>query len=378
MEEQNEDFIIDLKYYFSEAYKIDFGSFSKKIEFDLNNLIKSEILNYRYSDVMVIGRKSFNLFQPYIKKIKKNPLQEIYTIKLFSFTEHPIVSTLHPSALDFFNPIQAIEILWKKIFGKIILLTDAIKTGEEVSEVIENLTPDKISKVCGYLANKNGLSQLQKKYPKIQFSFLNIVNDTNYDIEQDRLQYVYQSRLIPIDGDHPFEIYSLKHQMNFDDLNLLIINIINKYKSADKDVKKDQLIVEHISSYTINLDFNAVLKEKPDFNQKFFKIDRMQFRYKFDPIQSQLRIMVLALDLTDPNLLINEKQAIEYKQCGLKLPFKMCEGVFIPPSSKDNPQQKICPLCIDRNISKFIISDFELEFFKNLESIGVKIEKLYT
>lgn len=376
MVEDNEVLNVDLAYYFSEAYKIEFEPYSKLVESDLDHLICSEILSYKFSDVFVIGRKGMNLFQPYIKKVNgKNNLQGIYAIQLFSFSEHPLIKILHPGRFSNFKPIKFIESLRKKYFGNVILLTDAIKSGNEIIEVIENLPPHKISKICGYLANKNGLSTLQKKYPYIQFSFSKIVDDANYDIEQDRLQLIYQSRLIPIDGDHPYRIYSLKYQISTEDLVVHINDLIGKFRLAGTDIKKDYLIVPQISSYTVNLDFNAVSQENPDLKQNLYEVERLQLRFKIDPKLSQLRIMALALDLTsDP--ILNGGCSIEYQNCGIKILKKMCETIYIPHPLKDNPHEKICPLCIDKNISNFVISYTERELFKILDSNGVKIEKL--
>jgi hypothetical protein len=373
-----ENSLIDLKFYFSKAYKIDFDTYSKQVEETLATLISSEISNYKYSDVFVVGRKGINLFQPYIKKIKGNlDLQGIFAIQLFSFSEHPFVKIIYPIRFSNYKIIQLLDSVRKKFLGNTILLTDAINSGNEISEVIDNINPKNITKVCGYLANKNGLSLLQKKYPKIQFSFPRIMDDDNYTIEQDNLQHIYHSRLIPIDGDHPYRIYSLKYQIDIDDLIVHIDRIINKFKSIENpDVKKDILIVPHISSYTINLNFNAFLNEYPDLKQDLFTIERFQMRIKFDPKISQLRIMVLALDIINSASLTNG-DSIKYKQCGLKFLDKLCESIHLPTFLKDNPPEKICPLCVDNYISNLLLSHVERELVKFLEREGVKIEKMY-
>jgi hypothetical protein len=376
MAENNRVQNIDFSYYFSEAYKIEFEPYSKRVESDLSNLINSEILKYKYSDVFVIGRKGINLFQPYIAKVNgKNNLQGIYAIQLFSFSEHPLVKILHPIYVSGFKPLRIFETFRKRHSANKILLTDAIKTGHEIIEVIDTLKRDKISKVCGYLANKNGLSELQKEFPEIQFSFSKIVDDIDYDKEQDRLQHIYQSRLIPIDGDHPYKIYSLKYQISTDDLVIYVNDAISKFKLPDTDIKKDVLIVPHISSYTLNLDFEAVSKENPDLKQDFYEIERLQMRFKIDPKNSQLRIMALALDQTN-NLVANGGHSIEFQKCGMKILKKICDGICIPNPLKDKPEEKICPLCIDVHISNFIISYTEKELFKILDSKGVKIERM--
>ncbi len=367
---------IDLKYYFSQAYNTKSEPYSKNVESDLGQLIKSEIMNFKYSDVYVIGRKGINLFQPYIKKVNwRSNLQGIYVIQLFSFTEHPFVRILQPIRTSDFKLIRFFERIRKKYFGNIILLTDAIKTGNEITEVIEGLQQFKISKVCGYLANKNGLSTLQKKFPDIQFSFVKIVDDINYDLEQDKLQYIYQTRLIPIDGDHPYRIYFLKFQISPDDLVTFVKQAIYKFKLVDADIIKDDLIVPDISSYTAILDFNTVSLENPDLKQDAFEVELIKMRFKIDPKLSQLRIMAIALDQTN-NPIPNEGTPIKFPKCGIKIFNKMCEAMYIPRPLRDKPEEKICPLCIDMHISNYIIWYTERELFKILESRGVKIEKM--
>lgn len=376
MAESDEDIIVDMKHYFSEAYALDFEPYSKHVNNILDHLIKSEILNYKNSDVLVIGRKGVSLFQPYIKTVnRENNLQGIFTIQLFSHSKHPIIKMVQPHRYSDFKPLKQIECIRKRFYGKVILLTDAINSGNEISEVIKTIDPKNISKICGYLANKDCLSELQKKYPRIQFSFIKIVNKEEYTLEQDRLQLIYHSRLIPIDGEHPYQIYSLKYQLSPEDLVNHMDNIFSKFKLAETNLKKDELLVPNISSYTINLDYNILCQENPELIQQVYDIERLQVRFKIDPKESKLRIMALAL-VNNTDIDINKQCNIEYKTCGINILKKMCETISIPHPMKDKPQEKICPLCIDLNISNFIIFYAEKELFKILESNGVKIDKM--
>jgi hypothetical protein len=367
---------MDLKTYFAESYKTDFDTINKQVESDLNSLIKSEISKEKYSDVFVLGRKGISLFQPYIKKVNgENHLQGIYSIQLYSHSPHALIKLLHPHRFSKFLPRKLIEIFRKRRSGNVILLTDAIKTGTEVVTIIdETIRPNSVKKVCGYLARRDGLLFLQKKYPKIQFSFPKIVDAENYDNEQDRLQHIYQSRLIPSDGDHPYRIYSLKYQIGITDILLIIDKIILKYKSPDyPEIKTDTLIVPHISSNTFYLDLDLFLRENTNLQQELYTIVRAKIRIKFDPKTSQLRIMALALDdvEADPE---SEVTLIKYRQCNLDLKSKLCD-VLVGPDMEETFPQKFCPHCLDVNISNTILDYVERELIKELVSNGIKIEK---
>jgi len=369
---------MDLKTYFSESYNTKYETIKEKVEGDLDSLIKFEVSKEKYSDVLVLGRKGVSLFEPYIKKINGvNNLQGIYSIQLYSHTHHALIKILHPHRFSKFLPRKLIETVRKRTSGNVILLADAIKTGTEVSTVIDNtIQSEKVKKVCGYLANKQGLIFLQKKYPKIQFSFPNIVDANKYDDEQDKLQHIYQCRLIPSDGDHPYRIYSLKYQIGIDDLVSTIDKIVEKYKSPEYPIiKKDTLLIPHISSYTINLNLDSFLQEYANLQQNLYKIIRSQLRIKFDPNKSQLRIMALALDDTEADP-VSESALIKYRQCGLDLQKKFCYELIGPEDDdKDTFPKKFCPLCLDINISNKLLDYVEVELINKLESNGIKMEK---
>lgn len=365
--------------YFKETFKQDHEPYSGNVHDALNKLIISEIVDHNNYNILVIGRKGLNLFQPYITAINQtNNLQEIYTIRLFSHTKHPMIRPVGPRGHSDHRPINKKESIKDGCSSsQYILLTDAINTGDEIQKVMNTIEPESISKICGYLANKDKLSELQKNYPNIQFSFIKIENEDEYTLEQDRLQHISQSRLIPTDGEHPYRIYSLKYQVSTEDLVNHMDNIFSKFKSDGyRLLKKDYLIVPNISSYTINLDYSKLCEENPELIQPYYVIERMQVRFKIDPKVSKLMIMALALDLTN-NIYIhtNGKCHIEYNKCGINIHDKMCEKVEMPTPMEDNPRDKICPLCIDFNISNLLISYAENELFKILESNGVKIEQ---
>lgn len=367
-----------MREYFKETFKQDHEPYSRNVHDALNKLIISEIVDHNNYNILVIGRKGLNLFQPYITAINQtNNLQDIYTIRLFSHTKHPMIRPVGPQRHSDHRPINEKEpIKDGRSSLPYILLTDAINTGDEIQKVMNTIKPEDISKICGYLANKDSLSDLKKKYPRIQFSFIKIVNKDEYYLEQDRLQPISQSRLIPTDGEHPYRIYSLKYQLSTEDLVNHMDNIFSIFREEGSRLKNDYLSIPNISSYTINLDYNKLCEENPELIQPYYDIEIMKVRFKIDPKISKLMIMALALTLTNnTDIHTNGKCHIEFKKCGMNIHDKMCENDDMPIPMEDKPQEKICPLCIDLNISNFIIAYAEKELFKILESNGIKIEQ---
>jgi len=185
---------IESKY--SESFDMDPIDIANNIEKKLEEFVFKEITS-QYSNIYVLERKGLNLFLPYLDLSRKS--YGINSIKL-----------LYNSNI---TRVNCYSVNNKK--KENVLLTDAIGEGKEVDSTIRNLSkffPEKnISKVCTYLAKKEGLDKLIEKYPSIQFNHIKMAtNSEEYWEEHKRLLCVYHNRMEPIDGEHPYILFDIK------------------------------------------------------------------------------------------------------------------------------------------------------------------------
>ncbi len=187
----NVETTIDLREVFSSAYEKDPVEMSAEIEGDLSDLVSKEILSEIPTNIYVSERKGVNLFHPFFNSILEK--HRLTSISLYKQT--PIVRMKEAKSIS---------------KDTSILLTDTIGEAKEV-EIISKILNDSgipLSKVCGYLAKKEGLENLQNQFPLIQFKFVyEAENDKAYKDALWRLTLVYHSRIEPPDSSHPmFEV----------------------------------------------------------------------------------------------------------------------------------------------------------------------------
>lgn len=371
MEKTNQESSIDINTYFSESFNTDENKYLPEFDTTIKNLLASEISGYSNLQIILVGRKSKSLFQPYIKQISEtNALRQIEIIQIYSHTAHPLVRIVSPLCNHGKNKTEINQN--KEVDDntmETIILVDAINHGNEIRTVLEHYEDTKILKICGYLANKKTLSGLRKNHTDIQFSFVKIAEELdNYNAEQDRLQLIYQNRLIPIDSDHPYKIYALKFQIGAEDIKAYIISVLHPLVTDENEIQENQLLAKNIFSYTAELDYTNICAKFPELQSDKYNVDVIKIRFKIDETTSKMCITAMAL--------VNIDSDIAYNNCSIPIIDKCCRHIIVPEEPKDKPQEKICPNCIDRTISLRLLQHIDSEIKKMLSKANITIDEL--
>ncbi|WP_292518422.1 hypothetical protein [Methanoculleus sp.] len=323
-----------------DAHPVDIAH---RIENQLEEFVLAEITP-QHPNVYVLERKGFNLFRPYFDPSRNvsglNSIKLLYnskTIRINCYSEN--------------DPEK-----------ENVLVTDAIGEGKEVDITLSTLNefrPEiKISKVYAYLAKQDGLNKLVENFPLIQFNSLKLVTSSeDYREEHKRLFCVYHSRMEPIDGEHPYKIYDIKSVES--DIIHDVQSAIPSIYPGEFDIKEDKLLINSKKAFSVNiLEPDLILNRFSWYDPEVYEVDRMQFRFKYDPENFKLRVMALSLINYNPNLLSKWPHLI-FGNCFKKLDVKFCQTSIGCSTRSSQFIVTCCPHCIDWNISQYLLSQFE-------------------
>ncbi len=224
---------------------------------------------------------------------------------------------------------------------------------------LKQSSPDlHISKVYTYLARKEGLDRLIEDFPSIRFKSLKIAASLeDYQEEHKRLLCVYHNRMEPIDGEHPYGIFDVKSTRS--DILRDVRSIIPSIYSGKFNVKEDKLLISSKKAFTVNiLEPALVLNEFCWYDPEIYEVDRMQFRFKYDPENFQLRVMALSLINFFPNMLSELPHHIS-GSCLKKFDTPFCKPSFGHSTHSDQFIVACCPHCIDYNVSQYLLNEFK-------------------
>ncbi|MEG3056432.1 MAG: hypothetical protein RQM90_10320 [Methanoculleus sp.] len=314
-----------------------------RIEKQLKEFVLTEIAP-QHLNVYVLERKGFNLFYPYFSS--SGNANGLNSIKLFHNSKIARIKNYSENDCEKEN----------------VLVTDAIGEGKEVDMTLSTLNkylPEiKISKVCTYLAKQGGLDKLVEKFPLIQFKPLKLITSSeDYRKEHNRLFCVYHSRMEPIDGEHPYKIYNIKP--TGPDIMRDIQSAIPSIYPGEFDIKEDKLLIDSKKAFSINiLEPDLILNKFSWYDPEIYEVDRMQFRFKYDPENFRLRVMALSLINYNPNMLSRWFHLI-FGECFKKLDVKFCKTSVGCSTRSSQLIVTCCPHCIDWNISRYLLSQFE-------------------
>lgn len=332
------------------------------IENELKNFVTHEIISETSPNVLIIERKGLNLFHPYIRNIGE--MQGVSSIKKYQHSD--IMRVINYSTIRKGN--------------NNILLTDAITTGKEVEQIIHNFRLNKsftrwgfsnkqgISKVCGYIAKESSLNLLREKYPHITFNFLKICNnDEEYRKEHNKLQFVYQNRMEPIDEEHPFVIISIEPKIELEPLKRLLFETIPDFYNSKYFINDNKLAIKTKKAFTIYLENpDEFLSRIDDDNYRNIEIEKMALRFKFSPEDSLLRIMALSMPHTASETKLEKIKHLLLGKCLRKGNFRLCHNLSTQMKRSHLFNSSACPHCIDLNIS-YKLLDSQLKSIKNSE-----------
>jgi hypothetical protein len=339
------------------------------IESEIHGLFQKIILNEKPTNIIAIENKGWNLYQPYLKKLVG--FHQISRLKPFQYSNSPrllMYSSINPN-------------------NDTILLTDAVKFGNEINRLLGDqflkrfFAKDRITKVVGYLATKEGLENIHEKNPEITLNFVKIVDSIpEYEDEQKRMRLVYQIRMEPIDGEHPYTMLRTDtRNIGVDNLKSIIKSAVPDFYSGEYEVTDDILKIKSKKSITIHFfnpeGFKLNLKE---FSNNTFNFEKIAIRLKFSPKDSILRVMGVAMT-DDKRDYFSMFSRLMKGKCRQNFPYKACQ-LYYPLKRFYILKSDFCPMCIDNNISRYVISSFIESAEKNSEYIKMKWEifEIYT
>jgi|GEM_PF-2835908 len=337
--------------------KQEFGHISDDESLKIANIIDNEILPFfnrevvqdLETNVIAVERKGLNLFHPYLNSIEG--MRNIISIK--PLDHHGQYSMVY-HIFSFFN-----------LDKSNILLTDAVTTGEEIRKIL-TISPFKyksfggFKKVCGYMALKSAIVELEKEYPLISFKFLKVIEDKSaYYEEHKKIIYVYQKRMEPIDEEHDFFIVPINPTLSLRDIKTKVVSGLNeKYKNCF-EIQDNDLGIASRFNFTVYFECPDQFL-KSEFNVQLNRedtIEKLAIRFKYSSDDSKLRVMALSM----PNL--NKENLLQYLRrrflgsCNRNIPKCHCKMPLRLRLLASVDRSTLCAGCVDTNISRTMLRD---------------------
>jgi hypothetical protein len=320
---------------------------AETIENEIQGLFQRTIQNDKPSNIVVIENKGWNLYQPYLKNLVG--FHPISRWKPFHYSMGPrllFYSSINPN-------------------NDTILLTDAVNSGTEINGILKQtvfktIYPQKrITKIIGYLAIEEGMKNIQEENPEVLLNFVKPVKSvSDYDAEQKRMRLVYQNRMEPIDGEHPYMILRPnKQDLDIDTIKSIIASSIPEFYTGDYEIIENLLKIRNKRSVTVHFynpeAFGVNLKK---YSRNTFNFEKLALRFKYSTKDSALRVAAVAMT-DDKRSPINVISRLLQGKCGQNFPYKACKR-YHPLKRFNILRSSFCPMCIDNNISRFLISNF--------------------
>lgn len=341
---------------------------AETLENTIGEMFQKTIQNEKPSNIVVIENKGWNLYQPYLKKLVGFHL--LSRLKPFHYSASPrilVYKSLNPN-------------------NDTILLTDAVKFGKEINGILKGSvfkflhSKKRITKVVGYLATEAGLKNIREKNPEVSLNFAKTVHSfEEYDDEQKRLRLVYQNRMEPIDGEHPYMLLRTENRdIEIDTIKTIILASISDFYSGEYEMVNDPLKITKKKSVTVHFfnpdSFKMNLKE---FSKNTFNFEKIALRFKFSTTDCSLRVMGVAMT-DDKRTLANCGYRLVKGKCDQNFPYKACH-VYRPLKRFNILFSRFCPMCIDNNISRYVISNFIESAGKSPEyrNINWQVSEIY-
>lgn len=317
------------------------------IDEDLLLFFNKEVVQESDLNVIPIERKGLNLFHPYLSNIEG--LRNVISVKPLSYHQ----------SMEMKYKFLAVFTLGKSN----ILLTDAIATGSEARKILKKSAfklkyLGGFKKVCGYLALKSALEELEREFPDIDFKFLKVVDtwDAYYE-EHKKITYVYQKRMEPLDEEHLFIVVEIKPGITFQEIESTIEEIIkNKFRS-NFELVENELGIESKYNFTIYFDdpiavLESVLKIHLQVEDQ---IEKLAIRFKFSTLDSKLRIMVLSMPHLDKETRFQFWKRFLSSTCERAVPKRYCNTHIIVKLFIKGDRCALCAECIDTNVSALLL-----------------------
>ncbi|MFA4860139.1 hypothetical protein [Methanoregula sp.] len=349
MDESSVEEMITLKQKFGYISDEESLKLANAIDNELLPFFNKEVVQDKETNVIAVERKGLNLFHPYLHSIKG--MRNIISIKPLN---HHGPYSMEYRFLSFCNFDRSN-----------ILLTDAITTGAETRKIL-TVSPFKFKalggfkKVCGYMALKGALNEIERDYPGISFRFLKIIEDrADYYEEHKKIIYVYQKRMEPIDEEHDFFVVDVKPELTLPQIKTRIREIVVERYGNCFELLDNDLGIDSKFNFTIYFDLPEQFL-KTAFNVQLHNgdhIEKLAIRFKFSSHDSKLRIMALSM----PNL--NKENVLQYGRrrilasCIRNIPKRHCRVPLWVRMLLPIERSTLCADCVDTNISATLLND---------------------
>lgn len=349
MDDSSVEEIITLKQKFGHISDEESLRIANEIDSEILPFFNKEVVQDKETNVIAVERKGLNLFHPYLHSIKG--MRNIISIKPL---HHKGPYSMEYRFFSFFN------------FDKSnILLTDAITTGAETRKIL-TVSPFKFKalggfkKVCGYMALKSALDQLERDYPGISFRFLKLIEDRDeYYEEHKKIIYVYQKRMEPIDEEHEFFVVDIKPELSLTEIKIRIREILQERYGNCFELLDNYLGIKSKFNFTVYFDLPEQFL-RTAFNVRLHNgdiIEKLAIRFKYSSNDSKLRIMALSM----PNL--NKENVLQYGRrrilasCIRNIPKRYCQVPFWVRMLLPIDRSTLCADCVDTNLSATLLDD---------------------
>jgi hypothetical protein len=332
---------------------------ANEIDEKLQQFFIKEVVQETETNVIPVERKGLNLFHPYLSNI--DGLRTIISVKTLKY--HPYI------------PLKYNFLAVFTLGSSNILLTDAVATGSEARKILHgSIFKSKylggFKKVCGYLALKSALIELEAEFPNIEFKFLKIVETIEeYDDEHKKIIYVYQKRMEPIDEEHKFIIADIKPEFDLSDIKSKITGIIRTKYGTDFELLDNDLGIDSKANFTVYLnDPRAILQRILKIRlQDGEEIEKIAIRFKFSSLDSKLRIMVLSMPHLNKETRRKYLRRLFLSSCNRNLLKKKCKFNILLKFLMFGDQCAVCAECVDVNISELILKDL----YSSISTLGL-------
>jgi hypothetical protein len=186
---------------------------------------------------------------------------------------------------------------------------------------------DRITKIIGYLATEEGLENIREQNTEVSLNFEKIVNSIpEYENEQKKMRLVYQNRMEPIDGEHPYMMLRTDiRDIGIDTIKSIISSSIPDFYSGDYEITDDFLKIKNKKSITVHFYNPEAFKiNLKDFSKNTFNFEKIALRVKFSTKDSVLRVMGVAMT-DDKRSFLNIFSRLIKGKCDQNFPYKACK-----------------------------------------------------
>jgi hypothetical protein len=334
---------IGIKEVFPAAYESGSLEVVTEIETEMSNLVSEKIITEERTFVYIVKRRGSNLFHPFLETI---------------------IDRHFVGSIRVFKDITQLK-QDNKCGESCIVLTDAIREGNEITRIIRELNKKniKVLKVCGYLAQIGTLNRLREDFTGTTFEFVHSVKDyKTYQEYLAKLSLIHLLRIEPLDSEHPYITYEIYPKITEYNLKMIIQQLCPTAYFGEYDERCYP--TSHIIRYSVIFEeinvFNCLQNIKPNDTILF---PELKIRFNFNVSKSLLRIMPVCLVYLD---------LIKHHNCNcdfVNIINRMEKYCSLFQKNTCVSKEMMCPLCLDINLSLSVMNEIDGMIQKKIKFI---------